>query len=93
MGNRGRHSMYRNHLIVRIVGLEIAKRMMCCQVEDKNPPNLDVFLRCPTAGPGIGGFRWRETTEGFSFWDNVTMNIKAHPLYHEYLRKKTKQFS
>ena len=85
MSNRGRHRKSNQHLIIRILGKTIANRIMECQKEQGNIPNLDVFLYCPTRSRYSGGFNWQETKEGHSFWDHKMIDIfQQHPLYKKY---------
>ena len=86
MSNRGRHKKSSQHLIVRILGQKIADRMMQYQKEQGNVPNLDVFLKNPTAGSDRGGFIWRNTKEGHEYWDVLL----ADRLSNHYLYKKWK---
>ena len=84
MSNRGRHKKSSQHLVVRILGKTIANRMMECQKEQGNIPNLDVFLKYPTEGKPGGGFTWRLTKEGHEYW-NILL---ADRLSNHYLYKK-----
>ena len=86
MSNRGRHKKSKKHLIVKILGQKIANRMMQCQKEQGNIPNLDVFLRNPLEGYRGGGFIWSNTREGHEYWDTLL----ADGLSNHYLYKKWK---
>mgnify|MGYP003317845973 CR=1 FL=1 len=44
MSNRGRHKKSNKHLIIQILGKTTANRIMECQKEQGNIPNLDIFL-------------------------------------------------
>lgn len=82
MSNRGRHKKPFQHLIVQILGQKIADRMMQCQKEQGNVPNLDVFLRNPMEGKPGGGFTWRLTKEGHEYWDVLlTDRLLNHYFY------------
>lgn len=84
MSNRGRHKKSNQHLIVQILGKSIANRMMECQREQGNQPNLDVFLHTPTVG-GRTGFVWCKTVEGHYYWDNLIIDkLIKHPLYKKW---------
>lgn len=86
MANRGRHKNHQ-HLIVKILGQKIANRMMQCQKEQGNAPNLNVFLRNAMEGKSGGGFTWRLTKEGHEYWDVLlTDRLLNHYLYQN--RKK-----
>ena len=79
-----------DHLIVRILGKMTANRILECQKEQGNIPNLDVFLNSPTRSRYVGGFNWSETKEGHAFWDNKMVDIfQQHPLYKEYLNDRS----
>ena len=82
MSNRGRHKKSNQHLIVKILGQSVANRMMQCQKEQGNIPNLDVFLRYPSEGQRGGGFIWHDTKEGHRYWNTLLCETLAeHPLY------------
>lgn len=82
--NRGRHRR-KQHLIVQILGTAVSNRMMECQKNCGNLPNLDVFLTEPTRSAFNGGFNWSDTEEGFNFWDNILGDtFNNHPLYKRY---------
>lgn len=85
MTNRGRHRKSNKHLIVQILGQTIANRIMECQKEQGNQPNLDVFLNEPAAGNYHGGFAWRNTKEGHDFWDTLLIDtLTNHHLYKKW---------
>ena len=84
MSNRGRHKKSKQHLIIQILGIKIANRMMECQKNCGNPPNLDVFLAHPDACPKVGGFKWALTHEGFAYWSNIHACLIKHHLYKQY---------
>ena len=83
--NRGRHKKQNKHLIIQILGIKIANRMMECQKEQGNIPNLDVFLRTPNACRQERGFNWSSTKEGHHFWHTtITDTVYEHYLYKKY---------
>ena len=85
MSNRGRHKKSSQHLIVQILGQKIADRMMQCQIEQRNKPNLDVFLRQPTEGQYGGGFIWSNTKEGHEYWNTLLVDkLSNHYLYKKW---------
>lgn len=85
MSNRGRHKKSSQHLIVQILGQRIADRMMRCQKEQGNVPNLDVFLKQPTEGQYGGGFIWSNTQEGHEYWDTLLVDkLSNHYLYQKW---------
>lgn len=85
MSNRGRHKKSFRHLIVQILGKTIANRMMQCQKEQSNVPNLDIFLKNPTEGKLRGGFTWRLTKEGHEYWDVLLADrLSNHYLYQKW---------
>lgn len=58
--------------------------MMECQKKQGNIPNLDVFLKSPSAGSRNGGFVWAKTTEGHIYWNDQIEELRNHPLYKRY---------
>jgi hypothetical protein len=85
MSNRGRHKKSNQHLIIQILGIKIANRMMECQKEQGNIPNLDVFLRTPNASRYERGFNWSNTKEGHHYWYETIIDIfQEHYLYKKY---------
>lgn len=85
MSNRGRHKKSKQHLVIQILGIEIANRMMECQKEQRNIPNLDVFLSKPGADKSDRGFTWSNTKEGHWYWHDILMHtFTEHPLYKQY---------
>lgn len=83
--NRGRHKKSNKHLIIQILGETVANRMMECQKEQGNIPNLDVFLKHPIAGKYEKGFTWSSTKEGHYFWYALIMDtLRGHHLYQKW---------
>jgi hypothetical protein len=89
MANRGRHKQKQKHLIVKILGEKIANRMMECQKDCCNSPNLDVFLKDPLAGSCWGGFIWKNTIEGHEFWKTIIDQLREHYLYKQYRNERS----
>lgn len=92
MANRGRHKKSKQHLVIQILGSKIANRMMECQKEQRNTPNLDVFLRDPSATSIDGGFIWADTTEGWDHWNSQAEKLRNHSLYLKYQNDRSKGF-
>lgn len=96
--NRGRHKKQNkylkcDHLVVQILGKTVANRMMECQKEQGNIPNLDVFLKSPSASRTGNGFNWADTTEGWSYWnDKLIEYFRNHSLYLKYQNDRSKGF-
>ena len=85
MANRGKHRKLNQHLIVQILGKTIANRMMECQKEQGNIPNLDIFLRTPNASRCERGFNWACAKEGHRFWFNLIIDtLQVHHLYKKW---------
>lgn len=85
MSNRGRHKKLNQHLIVQILGKTIANRMIECQQEQGNIPNLDIFLHKPTADRLEKGFTWSNTREGHHFWFALLIEkLPFHQLYEKW---------
>ena len=89
MSNRGRHRKSHQHLIIQILGIKIANRMMECQKQQGNIPNLDVFLKSPSASRYRNGFVWRDTTEGHNYWMDKIEYFRNHSLYKQYKNGKS----
>lgn len=79
--NRGRHRKPKQHVIIQILGSTISNRIMECQKEQGNSPNLDVFLKRWDACRNTGGFSWGLTTEDYRYWNDVMERMTNHPLY------------
>ena len=77
MSNRGRHKKLNQHLIIQILGNTVANRMMECQKEQGNIPNLDIFLNSPTASKNGNGFNWSDTSEG---WQSERQDLRERRL-------------
>lgn len=83
--NRGRHKKSNQHLIVQILGKTIADRMMQCQKEQGNVPDLDIFLESPTESYWGGGFIWAHTKEGHEYWNTLLVDkLSNHYLYKKW---------
>lgn len=89
MANRGRHKQKPKHLIARILGEKIANRMMKCQEDCDNSPNLDIFLNDPSAGSSARGFTWKNTIEGHEFWKTIIDQLREHYLYKQYRNERS----
>jgi hypothetical protein len=93
MSNRGRHKKLNQHLVIQILGKTVANRMMECQKEQGNLPNLDIFLNSPSASKYSNGFNWSNTSEGWAYWDTKLMeHFKNHSLYLKYQNDRSKGF-
>lgn len=93
MSNRGRHKKSNQHLIIQILGKTVANRMIECQKEQGNIPNLNIFLTNPTASKHGNGFTWSSTKEGYKYWDNIlTDHFMNHSLYLKYKNDRSKGF-
>ena len=93
MSNRGRHKKLNNHLVIRILGETVANRMMECQKEQGNIPNLNIFLNTPCAGKQSNGFNWGNTKEGWEYWHiTLVYCFKNHSLYLKYQNDRSKGF-
>lgn len=82
--NRGRHRKSKQHLIVQILGITVANRMMECQKEQGNIPNLNIFLRRYDAPKRDGGFNWGDTVEGFHYWNVLLLTLYNNTIYQKY---------
>jgi hypothetical protein len=96
--NRGRHKKQNkhlkcDHLVVQILGSTIANRLMECQKEHGNIPNLDIFLNTPAASKHSNGFNWSDTKEGWEYWNSILIDhFRNHSLYLKYQNDRSKRF-
>ena len=51
--------------------IEIVEKMIERQVQQGNKPDVKAFHRFASSDAEEGGFNWKDTIEGVSFWDNV----------------------
>lgn len=67
--------------------IEILALMVEYQVNQGNRENMRIFFDDRTAQLEEGGFDWRQTKEGYSFWYNM--------LYHnrDEITRRTEQFN
>ena len=65
--------------------IEIVQKMVDCQVEQGNMPNVTVFQKNCAAAKSQSGFDWNNTEEGNNFWcdviylDNFDLFFKKYP--------------
>ena len=63
---------------------EIVERMLECQVEQGNPKYVSVFEKDKTSNRLQGGFTWRNTSEGYIFWDKILGCGKLDTFFEKY---------
>lgn len=68
--------------------IEIVQRMVDCQVEQVNYPDVTVFQKNRCEMKEYNGFDWNNTTEGFSFWSNVLDFRKFDVFFQKYPKPK-----
>lgn len=66
---------------------EVVERMFECQVEQGNKRSLLPFENEVESGKERGGFNWKETKEGESFWSNVISFRKFDHFFARYPKK------
>lgn len=70
---------------------EIEELLLKRQVEQGNPPNIEIFYKNPTATKKSGGMVWSETVEGDEFWFKVLVKndysgfFKLYPKSSDFL--------
>lgn len=66
--------------------LPIVQKMIDHQVMQGNPANVEVFQADPTTSrsDGGGGFEWKDSPEGWDFWDNVIEGMEFNVFFERY---------
>lgn len=64
--------------------VEIVEKMLERQVEQGNKRDVSVFERDRTSWKLIGGFAWKDTKEGFHFWNTVITYKKFDHFFEKY---------
>lgn len=68
--------------------LEVIDKMIERQVEQNNEANVEVFEDENECNSLLGGFWWRKTIEGKSFWDKVILERKFDIFFEKYPKEK-----
>lgn len=66
---------------------EIVEKMLEKQVQQGNKKNVEVFEIDKISQKYVGGFTWRNTEEGFEFWENVILFEKFDLFFEKYPKK------
>ena len=64
--------------------IEIVKKMIERQVQQGNKPDVKAFHRFASNDAEEGGFNWKDTIEGVSFWDNVIGDKNYNVFFERY---------
>lgn len=70
---------------IKAFPIEVVQKMVDCQVEQGNMPNVAVFQKNCAAAKSQSGFDWNNTDEGNNFWcdviylDNFDLFFKIYP--------------
>lgn len=67
--------------------IEIQHKILDYQEKQGNPRNPNVFRHDIETGSTDGGFTWRDTEEGFSFWFNI-FNMGEYDEFYELYPEK-----
>lgn len=63
---------------------EIQQRMLDEQERQGNPRNVEVFERDIVAATAEGGFLWKESVDGYDFWDKILFSRNFADFYEKY---------
>lgn len=86
MANRGRHKkekLKHSTWLVDVIGKDVLNKMLEYQVKQGNKPDYKVFEIDPSASAYSNGFAWRDTIEGWSYWNNICEKIKNSSYYNK----------
>lgn len=64
--------------------VEIQQRMLDEQERQGNPRNMEVFERDIVAATAEGGFLWKESVDGYDFWDKIVFSGNFADFYEKY---------
>lgn len=64
--------------------MEVIEKMLERQYEQSVVVDVSVFEDDRSAGKALSGFTWRDTEEGFNFWENVIMKRDFSEFYKRY---------
>ena len=64
--------------------IEIVNKMIQRQVEQGNPPNIEVFKNTNWESVDGGGFSWDKTVEGGEFWEDIIFNENFNIFFERY---------
>lgn len=70
--------------------LEVVERIVECQIEQGNKPDLSHYQRYRyLATKNEGGFDWKDTVEGEEFWEEILVHFNYDIFFDRYPRKHT----
>lgn len=77
-------------LIKKLEGFpfEIVEKMLEHQYAQNNIVDISVFHNLPSAEKYQGGFDWRTSPEGFSFWDEIIHGKNFDKFFERYAKSK-----
>ena len=89
-----RYIVKQEDLIGQVKGfpIEIVQRMVDCQIEQGNIPDVSVFQRNNAAGQLGNGFDWHMTKEGKSFWNAVIFKGNFDEFWKMYPKQNKKVY-
>lgn len=68
--------------------IEIIEKMLEYQYKQNNIIDISVFINFPRAEKYQNGFNWKETPEGFNFWDSVIREKRFDVFFKRYAKSK-----
>ena len=69
--------------------VRVAQRMVECQVEQGNKPDVTIFQKNSWTSKSAGGFYWEEAKEGHGFWNDIIENKRFDKFFEKYSTKNT----
>ena len=80
------YKVTKNDLIGQISDfpIEVVQKMVDCQVEQGNKPDVKVFQKYSFNDKNNGGFDWKITIDGGDFWENIIKNKNFDLFFQKY---------
>lgn len=69
--------------------IEVVRKMVEEQVRQGNKADVSIFQKKNYADKENGGFKWKDTKEGFKFWDTVIIYEEFDKFFEKYPKQET----
>ena len=69
--------------------IEVVRKMVEEQVRQGNKADVSIFQKKNYADKENGGFKWKDTKEGFDFWDMVIIYNVFDEFFEKYPKQET----
>ena len=69
--------------------IEVVRKMVEEQVRQGNKADVSIFQKKNYADKENGGFKWKDTEEGFEFWDMVIIYEEFDKFFEKYPKQET----